>query len=141
MDDRVPFTRKHLPESELGSDHLDALEILENFSASSSKETFLAYLDSLDLQLHGCVLVNDNHGVGVHLKAGQCAHVVHTSFNTSLKSQGFVGTGDYDDDLMRLYNVRCCQGRSGHPTYIQHCLNSNSQCHPGYLIQIIVKES
>jgi hypothetical protein len=100
----------------------------------------MSYLDCLNLQLRGGILVHNNHGVRVHLEAGQCPHVVHTAFDAPLQGQSFVCTSDNDDDLARLGFGKTLLRLGRLCTYIEDCLNSNSKCHFGHLVQIIPKE-
>lgn len=85
----------------------------------------LEVLDGLDLELESCVLVDDDHGVGVQLEAGERPHVVHSLLDTLLQSKCFACSQDDDDDLSSLENS----------------LNTDRQRHSRDLTQVIVEEA
>jgi hypothetical protein len=76
----------------------------------------------------------------VHLEAGQCPHMVHTAFDAPLQGQCFVCASDNDDDFPCLRFGETLLRLKGLCAYIKHCLDSDSKCHFGYLIQIISEE-
>lgn len=84
-----------------------------------------AYLDGLDLQLQGGVLVGDNHGVGVQLEAGERPHVVDALLDAVLEGEGLALADDDDDDLAGL----------------EDGLDADGQGHAGHLVDVVVKEA
>lgn len=84
-----------------------------------------SYLDSLDLQLGGGVLVDDNHGVRVQLEAGERPHVVDALLDAALEGEGLALAEDDDDDLAGL----------------EDGLDADGEGHAGHLADVIVKEA
>ncbi len=88
-------------------------------------KTSWAYLDSLDLELQGGVLVAHDHGMGVQLQAGQSPHVVDARLDAALEGEGLPGAEDDDDDLAGL----------------QDGLDTDGQGHARDLVQVVVEEA
>lgn len=75
----------------------------------------MSYLDRLDLKLQRRVLVDNNHGVGVQLEAGQCPHVVDALLDATLQGKGLSGADNDGDNLAGLEDGLHAdgQGKSG----------------------------
>jgi hypothetical protein len=69
-------------------------------------------LHGFDLEFEGGVFIDDDHGVGVELETGEGPHVIDAAFDALLQREGFVGTGDNDDDLSCLEGGRSAGGCS-----------------------------
>lgn len=100
------------------------------------------HLHGLDLELKRCVLVCDDHGVWVHLEAGESPHVVDAAFDALLQCERFMGASDDDEDLtgLRLLSIRLHERVKAPRTHIEYSLNANSQRHLRHLVHIIAKE-
>jgi hypothetical protein len=83
------------------------------------------YLDGLDLQLEGCILVYHNHGMRVQLQARERPHVVDALLNAPLQSKRLALTEDDDNNLPGFKNS----------------LDTHSQGHLRDLVYIVAKES
>lgn len=83
------------------------------------------YLDRLDLQLQGGILITDNHGMRVQLQTTQGPHVVHPLLDTSLQRQSLSGTQDDNNHLPSL----------------QNSLHAHRQRHLGHFLQVMAEES
>lgn len=84
-----------------------------------------AYLDGLDLELKSGVLVNDNHGMGVQLQAGQGPHMVHTLLDAALQGQRLALAKNNDDNLAGF----------------EDGLNTDSQGHARHLVNVVIEEA
>jgi hypothetical protein len=100
-----------------------------------------SYPHGLDFEFQRGVLIDYDEGMWVQLKARKRPHVIHAFFDTFLQGQSLVRAG-YDDDYFASLGQVSAAGAMplDESAYIQNRLNSDRQCHPGDLIQVIPEE-
>ena len=82
-------------------------------------------LDGFDFQFEGCIIVADDHGMGVHLQGGNGVHMIDAFFDAVCQCECLVRTGDDDDNFSSVHDSADADGQS----------------HFGDLVDVVVEEA